>query len=391
MNRFLTCSRRRLSRNFDRTRHSRLCLSKPNRHRATILPALAAISWLNDDSRQPSVSSRHDRHFTTQMEKRKPEQNPNEEKNKQEKIFDITKLKEDATKSFWDRVQGVTDDGGESGAEKSNEKKEAKQQTESSDNKTLDRIASSLKTIFGVNNDEKDFKNESRANNNKTTTGQATAAAAAAEHKAPNGGFRDMATSFANLLAVGGSEETVRHIVKQAREYAGEGDVSDKKNSNEKMWTLMQEYATELKKTADRFLDDVDFSQLYPSSLFYYIEHSDSIKTPSWKRQKHRFYKGIDIRQMEELNDCLSLALLAYADSIETIQEGLENNKSPMELVYAKTESTPNRPAHFVAVKRSQKIWSPWLEVVMVCQITINPACFSTLFFIPSILVLLFP
>lgn len=79
----------------------------------------------------------------------------------------------------------------------------------------------------------------------------------------------------------------------------------------------------------------------------------------------HRYYSGINIDHMYELNDHLQLAELSYADTVEEIQEALENNKTPYELVYVNTNSRPNKPAHFIAVKRAQSVWSSSLEVIM--------------------------
>lgn len=180
--------------------------------------------------------------------------------------------------------------------------------------------------------------------------------------------FREMASTFMNILSgKGGSEETVKSIVKQARQSAEEGEVADKKSLEEVLFVLKQ-YTEELKQTADKFLGDVDLSKLYPTNLFYYMEYEDSIKTPSWKRRMHRFYPGININQLYDLNDYLQLAELAYADSVEEIREGLEQGKTPYELVFVSNPNEPNKPAHFMAVKRAQPIWSPSLEVIMVVR-----------------------
>lgn len=175
------------------------------------------------------------------------------------------------------------------------------------------------------------------------------------------GSFQEMAAGFASLLAGGGSEESVQRIVKQARESAEAGDVADTK-SLEELLKILQD----LKTTADKFLGEVDLTKLYPTSLFYFVEHEDAVKNPSWKRRMHRFFPGIDIGQMERLNDFLQLADLSYADSVEEIQEGLEQHpKTPYEVVLVDTNSTPHRPAHFIAVQRRQPIFSPYLEILL--------------------------
>jgi hypothetical protein len=94
----------------------------------------------------------------------------------------------------------------------------------------------------------------------------------------------------------------------------------------------------------------------------------DERKNPSWQRRVHRFCSGVDIDKVIELNDALDLSLLSYADTVDEIREGLENNKSPYELVYAEVRSEPGKPANFVAVKRDQSSSSSELEVIMLVR-----------------------
>ncbi|CAB9518250.1 Sn1-specific diacylglycerol lipase beta [Seminavis robusta] len=176
--------------------------------------------------------------------------------------------------------------------------------------------------------------------------------------------FQDMAASFTAVLAGGGTQDSIQRVVNQARQSAEQGDVSDNKSLDEVL-AVLKEYAMALEATATKFLGQVDLSNLFPTNLFYYVEHEDAVKNPSWKRRMHRFYPGIDLGRMEDLNDDLQLAFLSYADSVDEIQEGLENHKTPFQVVLVDTNSYPNRPAHFIAVKRSQPIWSPYLEVLV--------------------------
>lgn len=330
------------------------------------LSILAGISsWADEDHHSSSIflsisgdgSAR--RHLRTQMEEKPNNGNTKKDQDSTRagEVFDITKQ--------WKKAQSEAQTFWESSIFTKGEEREAKEKEEDSkklkggskSSSPLDGLSlSKVKSFLGINDNAE--KGGTRKEMHETLS------AKAASSSPPAGSFQEMATSFASILTTGDSEAAVQRIVKQARQAAEEGDVADKRSSEDVMAVLKQ-YADDLKKTADRFLADVDFSQLYPSSLFYFIEHSDSIKTPSWKRQRHRFYPGIDIRRMEELNDYLQLADLSYADSVESIQEKLGNNKTPYEVVYVNTESKPNRPAHFVAVKRSQKLWTPWLEVIM--------------------------
>jgi hypothetical protein len=119
---------------------------------------------------------------------------------------------------------------------------------------------------------------------------------------------------------------------------------------------------------AEKFVGDLDFSKLSPTALFYYLELEDERKNPSWQRRVHRFCSGVDINKVTELNDALEMSLLSYADTVDEIREGLENNKSPYELVYAEVRSEPGKPANFVAVKRDQSSSSSELEVIMLVR-----------------------
>ena len=61
------------------------------------------------------------------------------------------------------------------------------------------------------------------------------------------------------------------------------------------------------------------FQSLSPTTLHYYLEHEDSIKTPSWKRRCHRFQSDVEVDKVEELNEALILSELSYADSVEEV------------------------------------------------------------------------
>lgn len=333
-----------------------------NFNRLYPLPALAGVSsWLDDDPHSPSLFLPNgfatNRYMTTQLEG-KPNGNNKKKEDSSEtggEVFDITKQWKKAqneAETFWNSTIFTSTEEEEPENAPDTSKEDAKSDS------FFDAFSLSKVKNFFDRGEGEGTKNE------KGETLSSDIASSSSSSSLSTGSFREMATSFASILTTGGSEATVQRIVKEARQAAEEGDVADKR-SNEEVMTVLKQYSEELKKTADRFLGDVDFSQLYPSSLFYFIEHSDSIKTPSWKRQRHRFFPGIDIRRMEELNDYLQLADLSYADSVDSIQEKLGNNKTPYEVVYVNTESKPNRPAHFIAVKRSQKRWSPWLEVIM--------------------------
>jgi len=104
-------------------------------------------------------------------------------------------------------------------------------------------------------------------------------------------------------------------------------------------------------------------------SLFYYLDHDESVKNPSWKRRTHRFFPSYDLRSLPALAELLYLAELAYFSSPAAIAEGLEGTGSTSSsnsdggsndqwvLVYAKTSASPNEPSHYVAIKKEQTRW----------------------------------
>jgi len=60
----------------------------------------------------------------------------------------------------------------------------------------------------------------------------------------------------------------------------------------------------------------VDFSKLtLLAAIWYYIEHVEKIRTPSWKRRVHRYHKPIEIDTILELHDALYLMHTAIKKS----------------------------------------------------------------------------
>ena len=326
------------------------------------LPFITGATYLTSPT-----STSTGRSFTSlEGEKRKKDGDKDNKKGEEGPIFDITqKWKETQTEArdFWNKSIFTSQEkaGDEKETPSSSNRRRTSRKQQPSAAKTdaatsFDLNFDKMKSFFGVSDstDEKETTAASSSHNEDIGKNESSRAS----------DFREMASSFVNVLSGGGSEEAVKRIVKQARQSAEEGDVADKKSLDEVLFVLKQ-YSEELTATADKFLGDVDLTKLYPTNLFYFMEYEDSLKTPSWKRRMHRFYPGIDINKMDELNDHLKLADLAYADTVEEIQEGLENNKTPYELVFVNTNSQPNKPAHFIAVKRAQPIWSPSLDVIM--------------------------
>jgi hypothetical protein len=117
----------------------------------------------------------------------------------------------------------------------------------------------------------------------------------------------------------------------------------------------------------------------YKGQIGEIFQREDEVKNPTWKRRMHRFCKSLDMSEIDELNEWLSLAHWSYGDTVQEIRETLENHHTHYELVYCNTKSEPGKPAHFLAVERSpsgngsaQSLLadSDTLHVVLVVRVT---------------------
>lgn len=122
---------------------------------------------------------------------------------------------------------------------------------------------------------------------------------------------------------------------------------------------------------------DIDVKLFNPLSIQYYLEKDESVKTPSWKRRKHRFMDELEFEKIYALHDALYLAEASYLDSIEDITEAVEDYKgASYVLVYCQTTAEPREPAHFIAIKKGKQKQTglfPWqkenvLEVLFVVR-----------------------
>lgn len=199
----------------------------------------------------------------------------------------------------------------------------------------------SIQSIFGVDNDS----NSSSSTNKK-----------------PGETVQGMGQNLMNLLS--GSNDSMDDVVQQVCDMSGRGEVQDQADVAE-VFRVAKKCAQMLDSKLDAFFGEEGPPPLNLTNMMYYIERQDEMKNPSWKRRKHRFFPGIDMSEMDECYEKMLLARLGYEDDIEVIRTTLKNNYNS-ELVYCTSVSKPNKPAHFVAVKRDQSRWSNELEVLVV-------------------------
>ena len=76
--------------------------------------------------------------------------------------------------------------------------------------------------------------------------------------------------------------------------------------------------------TSNYFPEISDVKDLIPanplSAFYYYLEHQDATKTPSWKKRIHRYRRDVEVTKVDELNEALLLSELSYADGVEEVR-----------------------------------------------------------------------
>ncbi len=199
-----------------------------------------------------------------------------------------------------------------------------------------------------------------------------------------------MTETFTELLTGQVSDRTFNELISHARNKSQTNSSStDIELASKSFSELINIFMNDIEKVQQSLtrnfvetFDNLDFVD--PTSIFYYLEQEDENKNPSWKRRMHRFCRGVDLNQVNYLNDALKLAELSYADTVEEIKDTLESGKLQIggnpnaniddekneryELIHCQLESYPGKPSHYLAVKRDQSIWSPSLEVLLVVR-----------------------
>jgi Lipase (class 3) len=275
----------------------------------------------------------------TNLEANKDPANPkkNDEQSSSEKSFDITEKLNDLSKlgdEWKDRLLGGQDDDKEDGNKKPTK-------SFSTHKEEQDGLLHSIQHFFGIENEP-----------SKSPTAR----------KKAGDTVQGMGQNLMKLLS--GSNDSIDNVVEQVRGMRGRGEVQDQADVVE-VYNIAKKCAQMLDSKLDAFFGEEGPPPLHLTNMMYYIERQDELKNPSWKRRKHRFFPGIDMSEMDDCYEKMLLARLGYEDDIEVIRDSLKKNYNS-ELVYCSSVSKPNKPAHFVAVKRDQSRWSNELEVLVV-------------------------
>jgi hypothetical protein len=118
-------------------------------------------------------------------------------------------------------------------------------------------------------------------------------------------------------------------------------------------WKLFSDFICNSTGQIKKAFNGIKFNQFSPFGVMYYLEKTDEIKNPTWKRRKHRFHKQVSINSMIDLHYALYLSQLAYADTVQEIQNGITNfRNNSYQLIYARPEGLPAEPSHYIIVKK---------------------------------------
>lgn len=185
-------------------------------------------------------------------------------------------------------------------------------------------------------------------------------------------GFASLAKTFGGIVTGQVSEREFSTIIETAQAHTQRGDVNETKSGKELIDFFLRKQE-EVKSHFQNSLGHLDLTYLNPTSFFYYIEKEDAEKNPSWKRRKHRYYSGVDAKVVRGLNDALHLAEISYLDSIDKVKEELASRANDeWEMIYCQLESLPEKPSHYIAIKKGQSRWSNTLELLLVVRGTKN-------------------
>lgn len=187
---------------------------------------------------------------------------------------------------------------------------------------------------------------------------------AAEEYRAVEQSLRDIQSSLMGILSGSKSNQSaVEELVTKARTSSEQGDISDSV-SLEELMNILRTVSDEMDKTFEKHLNGRNFPAIYPTNLFYFLDAQDEIKNFSWRRRKHRFCRGINFDDVDELNSYCRIAKIGYEDDMEKIKKDI-SEKFGYEVIYCQMDSLPGQPSHFLAIKKDQSAWSSSLDMLL--------------------------
>jgi len=165
-----------------------------------------------------------------------------------------------------------------------------------------------------------------------------------------------LGASVINAIKYGGNPVERRDAIKRIMQ----DTVLNKGQAEEEMGLL--EAVRGLTEVA-RKLNTKFGGQQFPLSLIntpglhYYLEYTESIVTPTWKRRKHLFSSKAKPEFLRKVRRCALMSDYAYHSTMEEVKSSLiemtkhiDTVKGDWEMVHFNSKALPGKPAHYLAI-----------------------------------------
>jgi hypothetical protein len=146
-------------------------------------------------------------------------------------------------------------------------------------------------------------------------------------------------------------------VVEQARKDAQSQDYAETNFNG--ILELLNTHLQQVREALSGYLKGLEFENVRPASLYYYLEKEDEQKNDEWKREAHRGFPTFDISrdaQKDELLEfyaMLELGKTVYDDNMgERFQNLSALARDRYDLIYEEDKNAPNKPAHVIAIDR---------------------------------------
>ena len=120
------------------------------------------------------------------------------------------------------------------------------------------------------------------------------------------------------------------------------------------MKSALQKVAKQLQDNFGELLSSTTLMDAYIAlAIPYFAIFHDAKNSPLSKRKLHRFYPTVTKDEWIDLHDALYLSHLAYVDTIQQFEEGLEAfDGNSWTKLYGTTESKPDLPSSFLLIHK---------------------------------------
>jgi hypothetical protein len=149
-----------------------------------------------------------------------------------------------------------------------------------------------------------------------------------------------------------GKEEILAQVLEKARVLSQKEDGLGFRDFVKTMRAAVQKVAKQLQDNfGDLLATNID--AYIALAIPYFALREDARNSPLAKRRLHRFYQKVTKEEWMDLHDALYLSQLAYVNTIEQFESGLEAfENGSWKKIYGTTQSVPDLPANFLLIHR---------------------------------------